>query len=425
MPMSKAFQDRLFPNLPLLKREFGTPYYIYDEAGIRQTCRYLKDAFRNVPGFREFYAVKALPNPAILKIMKSEDFGFDCSSSIEVELSRLAGAGVEDIMFTSNNTTQEEFAEALETEAVINLDDVSFIKKFPGRFPELICFRYNPGKKRTGNSIIGNPYEAKYGIMDSQVEDAYAAARRRGAKRFGIHTMVCSNDRDYTYMVETVRMLLSLCQRLEKNLGIRCEFMNIGGGLGIAYKPDQSSVDIWKLGRETEELIGRFYRKHGWAPKVFMESGRFMTGPHGVLVNRVINRKEIYQTHVGIEVAMPGLMRPGIYKTAYHHITVLDKNGKSCKHRRKEVVNVVGSICENCDRLATQRRLPVTREGDYVITHDGGAHGIAMGFNYNGRTRPQELLLHSEKFVTRIRRAETNDDLKATLRNVHGVTHLG
>jgi diaminopimelate decarboxylase len=244
--MSREFQARLFPRLPRITREFESPYYIYDKKGIEETCVDLKRAFRNVKGFREFYAVKALPNPAILQIMHDQGFGFDCSSSIEVELSQRAGAEIEDVMFTSNNTTAEEFEQAIAAGAVINLDDVSFIKKLPSPFPDLICFRYNPGKKRTGNSIIGNPYEAKYGIMDSQVEDAYAAARRRGAKRFGIHTMVCSNDRDYKYMVETVRMLLSLCERLEKNLGIRCEFMNIGGGLGIAYKPDQSSVDIWR-----------------------------------------------------------------------------------------------------------------------------------------------------------------------------------
>lgn len=417
MPMSLPFQKRLFPQLERINQQFGTPYQIYDEAGIEQTCRDLSRAFSNLAGFREYYAVKALPNPDILKIMQRNCFGFDCSSSSEVELAQEAGGEDEDIMFTSNNTTAEEFEQAIAAGAIINLDDVSFIKKLPSPFPELICFRYNPGKKRTGNSIIGNPYEAKYGIMDSQVVDAYRAAKRRGAKRFGIHTMVCSNERDYRYMVETVRMLLSLCLRLEKAIGIRCEFMNIGGGLGTAYEPTQRDCDIWSLGRETEALVGAFEKKHGWAPKVFMESGRFITGPHGVLVNRVINRKEIYQTHVGVEVAMPGLMRHAIYGS-YHHITVLDKLGRSCARRRTEVVNVVGSICENCDRLATQRRLPKTRVGDLIITHNTGAHGIAMGFNYNGRLRPQELLLSVGSRVERIRRAETNQDLRATITNV-------
>ena len=418
MSMSFAFAGRLFSNLPAIAETFGTPFHIYDEEGINQTCVNLKDAFSGVPGFKEHYAVKALPNPAILKIMHKHGFGFDCSSSIEVELSLEAGARKEDIMFTSNNTTRDEFKQAIAAGAIINLDDVSFIDKVPGRFPKLICFRYNPGKKRTGNSIIGEPYKAKYGITDNQVVDAYAAARKRGAKRFGIHTMVCSNERDYHYMMETVTMLLSLCKRLEKKLGIRCEFMNIGGGLGIAYKPKDHSMDIETLGTTTARLVEKFETSHGWAPKVFMESGRFITGPHGVLVNRVINRKETYQTHVGVEVAMPGLMRHAIYN-AYHHITVLDSNGRPCTKRRKEVVNVVGSICENCDRLATQRRLPVTRLGDFIVTHDTGAHGLAMGFNYNGRLRPQELILRSDGTVERIRRAETNDDLRHTLRFEH------
>lgn len=415
MPMSKSFAGRLFSILPELADTFGTPFHIYDEEGINDTCVALKHAFRNVPGFQEYYAVKALPNPAILRLMHGHGFGFDCSSSIEVALSLETGAGQEDIMFTSNNTTVAEFDQAIAAGAIINIDDVSLIKKVPDPFPKLICFRYNPGKKRTGNSIIGKPHEAKYGIMDNQVIEAYAAARRRGAMRFGIHTMVCSNERDWHYVVETVCMLLAQCARIEKELGERCDFMNIGGGLGIAYRPKDRSIDTVRIGSETARLIEEFRTNHGWAPKVFMESGRFMTGPHGVLVNRVINRKETYQTHVGVEVAMPGLMRHAIYG-AYHHATVLDNKGRLCTGRRKEVVNVVGSICENCDRLATQRMLPKTREGDFIVTHDTGAHGLAMGFNYNGRLRPQELFLRSDGTVERIRRAETNDDLRATLK---------
>lgn len=415
MPMSPSFQKRLFPLLPDITKAFGTPYHIYDERGINETCRGLNSAFAMLPGFREHYAVKALPNPEILKILLQHGFGFDCSSSIEVRLACEAGAVAEDIMFTSNNTTVNEFREAIAASAIINLDDVSLIPKVPLPFPGLICFRYNPGKKRSGNAIIGEPFKAKYGIMDDQVISAYAAAKKRGANRFGIHTMVCSNELNYKYVIETVRMLLEQCVRLENRLGIKCEFMNIGGGLGIPYKPSQKSFNVRRLAIGTERLIREFESVHGRSPKVFMESGRFITGPHGVLVNRVINRKETYQTHVGVEVAMPALMRHGMYG-AYHHATVLDRYGRLCEHRPREKVNIVGSICENCDRLATDRILPFAAEGDYVITHDTGAHGSAMGFNYNGRTRVQELMLRADGSVELIRRAETFNDLRATLR---------
>ena len=415
MPMSHAFQRRLFPKLPAIAEKFGTPFHFYDEDGIRTTGEYLKGAFRgHCHGFREFYAVKALPNPRILEIMLDLGFGFDCSSTHEVELALYVGARGEDIMFTSNNTTKHEFAVAQAAGAIINLDDVNLISKVPNPFPELVCFRFNPGESRTGNSIIGAPHESKYGITWKQLVPAYHAVKERGATRFGIHTMVCSNQRNYRYMIDTVRMLLGLVATLELELDIRCEFINMGGGIGIPYKPRQGEVDIEAMAEGIEALIQNFRLRYGWTPRLFMESGRYITGPHGVLVNRVINRKEIYQTHVGVEVAMPGLMRHAIYG-AYHHATVLDKDGVVVTNRPKEKVNIVGPICENCDRLATGRILPRTVEGDFIVTHDTGAHGLAMGFNYNGRTRPQELLLRSDGSVERIRRAETNDDLWRTL----------
>lgn len=416
MPMSAAFAGRLQKILPDVIEKFGTPFHIYDEKGIRATGNRLKRAFRGIKGFREFYAVKALPNPDILRIMTRLGFGFDCSSIIEVELAEETGSGEEDIMFTSNNTSWEEFEVALNAGAIINLDDVSLIDKLKlhGQFPKLVCFRLNPGTARTGNSIIGKPAEAKYGITLDQLIPAYQLARQYGATRFGIHTMVCSNQRNYRYMVETVRMLLKQVAILEDELGIRCEFMNMGGGIGIPYKPQQRGVDIEAMAQAIKCLMDDFKLSRGWVPKLFMESGRYITGPHGALVSRVINHKEIYQTHVGVDTGMPGLMRHAIYG-AYHHITVLDSEGRSCDGRKKKRVNVVGPICENCDRLATQRRLPVTKEGDIIITHDTGAHGIAMGFNYNGRTRPQELLLCRDGSVALIRRAETTDDLYRTL----------
>ncbi len=415
--MSKSFAERLFPRLPAIAEHFGTPFHIYDEDGIRETCARIKEAFEPVnrlSGFKEYYAVKALPNPDILAIMPEFSFGFDCSSTIELELSREAGGSGEDMMFTSNDTTKQEFNAALDEGAIINLDDVSLFPKLQ-RIPDLICFRYNPGKGRTGNSIIGTPFEAKYGIMDSQLIVAYSHAKQMGVRRFGIHTMVCSNQRNYRYMVETVRMLLALCKRLHRKLAIKCEFMNMGGGIGIPYRPQHHHVDIELMANEIFRLMRDFKKANGWVPALFMESGRFVTGPHGVLVNRVINRKDTYQTHVGVEVAMPALMRHAIYG-AYHHATILDKNGKLCDDRRKEIANIVGPICENCDRLATQRLLPIAKIGDFVVTHDTGAHGIAMGFNYNGRTRPQELMIEPGGDVRRIRRAETNDDLRHTLR---------
>jgi diaminopimelate decarboxylase len=416
--MLPEFKERLFKMLPSLIGDFGTPFHIYDMTGIIETSHRLLDAFRGVQNFQEYFAVKALPNPTILALLrKYAGFGFDCSSTMELELAEAVGAWGHDIMFTSNNTTHNDFHEAMERGALINLDDISLVAKVPDPFPETICFRYNPGPDRTGNSIIGNPVEAKYGITKEQLVPAYKAACDRGARHFGIHTMVCSNELNYKYMVETVRMLLDLCLTLNHELGIAVEFINMGGGIGIPYKPEDKPFELEKLGEEISTMLLTFHMVSGFLPKLLMESGRFITGPHGVLVSRVINRKDTYQTHVGVDAGMESLMRHAMYG-AYHHMTVLNSKGKRVKdtERGYEIVNVVGAICENCDRLATQRQLPVTVEGDIIVTHDTGAHGIAMGFNYNGRLRPQELLLKSDGTVLRIRRAETNEDLWRTLR---------
>lgn len=419
MPMSPNFEKRLFNKLPKIIEEFGTPFHVYDEEGIIETCELVKNSFKDIYGFQEYYAVKVLPNPEIMKTISSVGFGFDCSSTMELELAESIDVTGEKVMFTSNNTTQKDFEEALKRNVIINLDDISLIDKIHGPFPALICFRYNPGPDRTGNSIIGNPVEAKYGITKEQLIPAYKKAQDKGAKRFGIHTMVCSNERNYEYMLETVRMLLSLCLTLKKELDIECEFMNMGGGIGIPYKKEDNEFDIQKLGECLHEILEDFKKENNFVPKLFMESGRYITGPSGVLVSRVINRKETYQTHVGVDTGMEALMRPAMYG-AYHHITVLDKNGKiiTADERESEIVNVVGAICENCDRLATQRDLPKTIEGDIIVTHDTGAHGLAMGFNYNGRLRPQELYLKKDGSVKRIRRAETNEDLWRTLREI-------
>ncbi|MBV2124571.1 MAG: diaminopimelate decarboxylase [Candidatus Thiodiazotropha endolucinida] len=408
MPISAELSNRLAGSLEEIVEHFGTPFHLYDEKGIRENGEALIRAFEEVESFREYFAVKALPNPTIMKIMQDLGFGFDCSSIAELLLSRQIGASGEQIMFTSNNTSAAEFAVAeADGGCVLNLDDISLIDKVP-RMPELICFRYNPGERRSGNSIIGNPIEAKYGVAHDQLLEAYQKAMQRGARRFGLHTMLASNELNHAYMVETARMLLDRVVSLSEKLGIQFEFINIGGGLGIPYRPQEKPLDIVSMGREIADLFRSFKAHHGYAPKLFLESGRYITGPYGVLVTRAINRKEIYRTYVGVDSCMSSLMRPGMYG-AYHHISVLGKQGE------QETVDVVGSLCENNDKFAVQRPLPAIQDGDILIIHDAGAHGHAMGFNYNGKTRPKELLLRSDGSVDLIRREETIDDIFTTL----------
>jgi diaminopimelate decarboxylase len=410
MPMSAEFENRLYPVIDKLAAHYGTPFHIYDEAGIHQTATVLKQSFARAAGFREYFAVKALPNPRILGIMKAVGFGFDCSSVAELILSRQIGARGEDIMFTSNNTSREDFLEAArQGGCILNLDDISLVPKVP-EFPELVCFRYNPGPRRTGNAIIGNPVEAKYGVSHDQIVDAYRQAIGRGAKRFGIHTMLVSNERHYGYMVQTVEMLLERVEAISGALGIRFEFMNMGGGLGIPYRPTDEPLDITALSAEVAVLLDRFKTKHGQVPKLYLESGRYISGPHGVLVVRAINRKDIYRSHIGVDACMSALMRPALYG-AYHHITVPRK----LNQKAAGAVDVVGSLCENNDKFAIQRELPAIAEGDFLVIHDTGAHGHSMGFNYNGKLRPKELLLLRDGSVELIRRAETLEDHFATL----------
>ncbi len=408
--MSQAFKNRLFPILPSISGHYGTPFHIYDESGICQTGQAVKDAFAGIDRFREYYAVKALPNPRILKIMGDMGFGFDCSSIAELRLSRQVGGQGDDIMYTSNNTSFEEFIEAAKDGgSILNLDDISLLSKVP-KLPELICFRYNPGQRRTGNDIIGTPTEAKYGVSHEQIIPAYRQAKELGARRFGIHTMLASNELNYQYMVQTAAMLLELIAEISAELAITFEFINIGGGLGIPYKPGIAPLDLAAMGREITALFKAFRSSHGYEPALYMESGRYMTGPHGVLVTTAINRKDIYRSYVGVDASMSSLMRPGIYG-AYHHIDVLGKEA----HHERETVDVVGSLCENNDKFAIQRSLPRIADGDILIIQDTGAHGIAMGFNYNGNLRPKELLLGADGRIELIRRAEKVEDYFATL----------
>jgi diaminopimelate decarboxylase len=416
MPMSQAFQDRLFHRLPQIIEYFGTPFHIFDEQGIFDGAEKLKADFKEIHGFKEYYAVKALPDDAILQIMKKLGFGVDCSSPSELIMSRCNGFHGEDIMFSSNNTSQETFAEALKDGGcIINLDDITMIDAL-NPFPEFICFRYNPGERRTGNFIIGDPIESKYGLRHDQIMEGYRKAIARGAKRFGLHAFIFSNERDYKKILESVRMLLEMMASITKELGIKFEFFNISGGAGIPYRPGDNAFDFPALAKESKPLIDAFIKQNGYTPKLFTEFGRYMTGPHGVLVARVINRMSKYREYIGVDTAtMAANPRPAIYESAYHHITILDPQGKP-RQGNEEVVDVIGPLCENNDKFAKQRTLPRTQVGDIMVQHDTGAHAPAMTGNYNGWLRPQHLLLKTDGSVELIRRAETMDDLFATLK---------
>jgi diaminopimelate decarboxylase len=408
--MSTSYQKRLSKILPQIVENFGTPFHIYDEKGIKETCEKLSTSFKNIDGFKEFFAVKALPNPSIMKIMQEMGFGFDCSSTPEIQLSRQIGSFRDDIMFTSNNTSMPQFETAIKNGGcILNLDDISLISKLIDT-PDLICFRYNPGLRRNGNKIIGNPVESKYGVSHDQILDAYTKAKKLGVKRFGIHTMLASNELDYKYMVETTQMLLGIVELVCEKLDITFEFINIGGGLGIPYTPEAQPFDLDSMAKEIALIFKTFKKSKGWVPKLYMESGRYITGPHGVLVTSVINHKNTYRKYVGVDASMSSLMRPGMYD-AYHHIHIHGKKDSVATGK----VDVVGALCENIDKFAVQRSLPDTIEGDILVIHDTGAHGHAMGFNYNGHLRPKELLLKEDSSVELIRRAETMDDYFSTL----------
>lgn len=421
MPMSNDFKNRLFNRLPQIADYFGTPFHIYDEIGILTGGQRLNAAFAKCPGgFREYFAVKACPNLAIMKLLFYQlGFGFDCSSVPELVMARRVGAKSSDIMFTSNNTSQEEFLEARKNGGcVLNLDDISMVRKIP-ELPELLCFRYNPGERRQGgNSIIGKPYQAKYGIRHDQIVNAYLLAIDGGAKRFGLHTMICSNSLSEEYLIQTVDMLLAVAEEISTALSIEFEFINMGGGLGIPYRPGEQELDIDLIGRQAAARFHSFSQKHGYSPRLLMESGRWVTGPHGVLVTRCINRMSKHFEIAGVDASMSALMRPAVYD-AYHHVTVTNSKGQVISDLGSDRLAIVGSLCENWDQFTgpyydRHRSLPDIHEGDLVVIHDAGAHGHAMGFNYNGRLRPKELLLRADNTVVEIRRVETTDDYLRT-----------
>lgn len=399
-----------------LTKKFPTPFYIYDEDAIRKNMQAFTKAFSVFPKFREHFAVKACPNPYILKILASEGCGTDCSSLPELMLSDISGVKGEHVMFTSNETPASEYVYAYEHGSVINLDDITHIdflyEALGKKMPELICFRYNPGPlKEGGNAIIGKPEEAKYGLTREQLFAAYEKCRSLGVKRFALHTMVASNELNPDFFVDTADILFDLCVELKEKIGIKIEFVDLGGGVGIPYKPDQKPVDLDYVAKKIRALYDKKIVPAGLDPLgIYWECGRPITGPYGWLVATAIHEKHIYREYIGLDSCMADLMRPGMYGS-YHHITVSGKENAPLDH----VYDVVGSLCENCDKFAVQRELPKIEKGDLIIIHDAGAHGRAMGFNYNGKLRCGELLLRSDGSVTEIRRRETIDDLFATL----------
>jgi diaminopimelate decarboxylase len=407
LPFNKADIEKVIEDHP-------TPFYVYDEKSIRKTARRFNQAYSWVPnGFMNFFAVKANPNPSILRILQQEGFGADCSSLPELVLAEKVGIIGENIMFTSNDTPSEEFQKARELGAIINLDDITHIQTLEDSagIPPLICFRWNPGILRRGNKIIGDPVEAKYGLTTEQIFEAYRIMRDKGVKRFGLHTMVVSNMLNPEYLIGTGRLLFELVVELSKKLGINFEFVNLGGGVGIPYKPEDSPVDLEFVSAGVKRAHDEIIVGNGIRPlRVVMECGRAITGPHGYLVSRVRHVTHKYKDFVGLDATMADLMRPGMYG-AYHHITVLGKEDLPRDHK----YDVTGSLCENNDKFAVNRILPQIGSGDIVVIHDAGAHGRAMGFQYNGKLRCAELLLRPNGKVMEIRRAETVDDYFATL----------
>jgi len=397
-----------------IKKSFPTPFHLYQEKELVDHAKRFQQAFSVFPGFKEYFAVKATPNPIILKLLKDAGLGADCSSLAELILSEKVGITGEQIMFTSNDTELHEFAKAKELGAIINLDDIKhidFIHEGLG-LPELLCFRYNPGPLREGNAIIGDPKEAKYGFTREHLFEGYQRCKELGVQRFGLHTMVISNELNPDFFVETAVMLFELVAEIKEKLDIDIEFVNLGGGIGVAYKPEDTPVDYdyvaQKVMEQYQKLISPLNRDAEL--KIYMECGRVITAPYDYLITDVIHMKHTYKDYVGTNATMANLMRPGMYG-AYHHITVLGKENNACDH----TYDVTGSLCENNDKFAVDRDLPEVEVGDVIAIHDAGAHGHSMGFNYNGKLRSAELLLREDGSVLQIRRAETLDDYFATL----------
>lgn len=407
LPVSEARLEEIIA-------EYPTPFHIYDAKGIVDNIRRFIKAFSWAKDFKEYFAVKATPNPYIMRLLQKEGVGADCSSLAELILCEKVGITGDDIIFSSNDTPYEEYAKAMEMGAIINLDDithVAYLEKH-GELPNRLAFRYNPGPlKHGGNTIIGLPEEAKYGMTGDQIIEAINYCKNHGVERFGLHTMVVSNELDITGLIGTAELMFDLALRVKKETGIEVDFIDFGGGIGVAYRPEETPVDYEALSAGIKEAYETMIIGNGHSPiSLAFECGRMVTGPYGYLVATAIHRKDIYKHYIGLDACMANLMRPALYGS-YHHITVVGKENAPLDH----VYDVTGSLCENNDKFAIDRKLPKIDMGDRIVIHDAGAHGHSMGFNYNGKLRSAELLLNEDGSVTQIRRAETLDDLFATL----------
>ena len=395
-------------------KEYPTPFHLYDEKGIRENAQKLKDAFAWNKGYREYFAVKATPNPFILNILKEFGCGADCSSMTELMMSDAIGFSGSDIMFSSNDTPAEEFQFADRIGGIINMDDIThidFLEKAIGHIPETISCRYNPGGIfKISNDIMDNPGDAKYGMTTEQLFEAFRILKSRGAKKFGIHAFLASNTVTTEYYPLLAKVLFELAVKLKKETGAEVTFINLSGGIGIPYHPGQEPNDILAIGEGVRKVFEEILIPEGMGDvAIYTELGRFMLGPYGALVTRAIHEKHTHKEYVGVDACAVNLMRPAMYG-AYHHITVMGKEDAPCSHK----YDVVGSLCENNDKFAIDRMLPEISRGDLLFIHDTGAHGYAMGYNYNGKLKSAELLLKEDGSVELIRRAETPRDYFAT-----------
>ena len=394
--------------------KYPTPFYLYDEKGIRENARALKEAFSWNPGYKEYFAVKATPNPFLINILREYGCGCDCSSMTELMMSHAIGVKGEDIMFSSNDTPAEEFVYADKIGAIINLDDfthIDFLEKTIGHIPETISCRYNPGGIfKISNDIMDNPGDAKYGMTTGQLFDAYELLKKKGAKHFGIHAFLASNTVTNKYYPLLAKVLFEVAVKLKEDLGISLEFINLSGGIGIPYRPDQKPNDIRRIGQGVRKAYEEILVPAGLGNvAIYTELGRYMLGPYGALVTKVLHQKHTHKEYIGCDACAVNLMRPAMYG-AYHHITVMGKEEEPLDH----IYDVTGSLCENNDKFAIDRQLPQIDIGDLLFIHDTGAHGFAMGYNYNGKLKSAELLLKEDGSVELIRRAETPKDYFAT-----------
>lgn len=402
-------------------KQYPTPFHIYDEKGMRENARALREAFSWNSGYKEYFAVKATPNPTILKILHEEGCGLDCSSMAELVLAERCGITGENIMFSSNDTPAEEFVKCRDLGGIINLDDITHIElcreALGGTLPEVMSCRFNPGGlfqlggTGEGFQVMDNPGEAKYGMTEEQIIASYKKLSEYGVKRLGIHAFLASNTLSDDYYPTLAKILFELAIKIRKETGVKLSFINLSGGVGIAYKPDQRANDIAVIGRKVKEAYEEILVPEGMGDvAIFTELGRFMMAPFGHLVTTATHEKHIYKEYIGVDACASNLMRPAMYGS-YHHITVLGKEDQPCDH----IYDVTGCLCENNDKFAIDRNLPKIDMGDILVIHDTGAHGFAMGYNYNGRLWSAELLLREDGSVKQIRRAQTLDDYFATL----------